>query len=334
MDKKMKILSFVIFFVVVIALGFVVYSNSTKDDTQMLNEKVQTEVQYLEVKIVNMANRINNITTQNYKVVTKQIEEQSEVGDTSSKSAESGQQTQSQGNGGSNTSSGNSNTTGGNSSEGSGSSGSNSASSESEGSGASTGSSDSSNGYEEYNMDRVKQLSKDKEKEVNWDDVQKEIEEIYTVMPTITLDLYQTNINQEDILKFNGFLDDLAKAAKNEEEDKTLEQLCNMYYSISTFTDNVSNDDAYKTTIKTKSNVLKAYSMVNAENWDEVSKNMQYAIDVFSVLLTNTNIDYGRQVNINKIYVIINEMKNAAGKQDKDVFFIKYKNLLEEMSSM
>ena len=68
MDKKMKILSFAISFVIVIALGFVVYSNSTKDDKQMLNEKVQTEVEYLEVKIVNMANRINNITIQNYKV--------------------------------------------------------------------------------------------------------------------------------------------------------------------------------------------------------------------------------------------------------------------------
>lgn len=317
MDKKMKILSFIIFFVVVIALGYIVYSKTSKSEEEMLSEKVLTEVKYIEEKIINMANRINNITTQNYKVTTKKVE-----GESSNKNEEN------------KTGSENSQS---NSSENSQSDSNENSQADSSGSSQSNsiGNSQSdSNEYEEYNMERINELSKDKETEINWDEIQKEIEQIYTVMPTITLDLYQTNINQEDILNFNGYLDDLANATKREDASGTLAQLCNMYYDISKFTDSVSQDELYKTMIKTKLNVLKAYSVVNTENWDEVNKNMQIAIDNFSTLLTNTNVNNEKQVNINKSYVILNEIKNASNKQDKDVFFIKYKNLLEEMSSM
>ena len=308
MSKRMKIFSIVIFFMVVMILGYVIYSNATKNDGKTLEDKVKSEIEYLEVKLLNMANRLNNITIQNYKVTTKEVEEQSESGDSSSNSAESGQDDQSQGNGGSNSSEGNQ-----------------------QGSGATTG---GKSDNKEYNMERIKELSKDRDKDINWDDIQKEVEEIYTVIATITLDLYQTNINQEDILQFNGNIDDLADVVKNEDEEQTLNKLCELYSGISKFTSAAVQDELYDTVIKTKENVLKAYSKINTENWDEVLSNMQGAIDTFSVLLTNTNVDYGKQVNINKTYVILNEMKSVANKKNSDVFLIKYKNLLEEIGSM
>ena len=261
MNKKMKMIAFVVFFGILIVLGYVIYSNATKDDGDELNDKILTEMDYLEVKMIDMANRINNVTLQNYKVVTKEIESQTET-ENGSSSNNGGQEEQNQSGGGS--------------------------------SNTSSGDSSSSKDYEEYNMERIKELSKDKDEAINWGDIQKEIEEIYTVIPTITLDLYQTNINQEDILKMNGYLDDLAGVE----------------------------------------NVLRAYSKIKTQNWQEIVNNIQSAIDTFSVLLTNTNVDYGKQVNINKTYVILNEIKNAALKEDKEVFLIKYKNLLEEMNSM
>ena len=301
MNKKMKMIAFVVFFGILIVLGYVIYSNATKDDGDELNDKILTEMDYLEVKMIDMANRINNVTLQNYKVVTKEIESQTET-ENGSSSNNGGQEEQNQSGGGS--------------------------------SNTSSGDSSSSKDYEEYNMERIKELSKDKDEAINWGDIQKEIEEIYTVIPTITLDLYQTNINQEDILKMNGYLDDLAGVAKNEQEEETLNKICDMYSCISKFVENVSNDELNKISIKTKENVLRAYSKIKTQNWQEIVNNIQSAIDTFSVLLTNTNVDYGKQVNINKTYVILNEIKNAALKEDKEVFLIKYKNLLEEMNSM
>ena len=309
----MKIIAFIILLIVVIIFSYLIYSNATKNDENILKDKVVTEIKYLEVKLVNIANRMNNITTQNYKVTSKEVEEESGTSSSSNLDSESGQDLQSQDNGESKESS-----------------------SSSEESKENSSLKDSSGGeqkVEEFNMEEVKELPIGEE-EINWDEVLKEIEEIYTIMPTITLDLYQTNVNQEDILNFNTFLDELAIVAKNKEEENTLNKICEMYANISKFIDNTTEDDAYKTTIKTKENVLKGYTAASFEKWDETVANIQNGIDIFSALLTNTNIENEKQVNINRAYVIINELKNAANKQDKDIFFIKYKNLLEEMNSM
>ena len=40
------------------------------------------------------------------------------------------------------------------------------------------------------------------------------------------------------------------------------------------------------------------------------------------------------QYNINKVYVMINELQNAVTLKDKEVFLIKYKNLLEELQNI
>ena len=309
MNKKIKIIAFTIFIIVIIVLGYTIYSSATKEKEQSIEEKVLAENDYLEVKIINIANRMNNITIQNYKVTTKEVQKSSGSGDSTSASGESGQDSQSQGNGGSKEEGGSEQ--------------------------GNTGLGSSSNETtQEYSMEKINELSKEGTKEINWDDIQKEVEEIYTVVPTITLDLYQTSINQEDILKFNNYLDELAINSKNEDEKKTLENLCNMYECIRKFIENTSNEEEFKATIRAKENALIAYSRVSLEEWDKVEPDLQTAIDGFSVLLTNTNVNYKKQVNINKIYVILNELKNETSKKDKDVFFIKYKNLLEEMASM
>ena len=38
--------------------------------------------------------------------------------------------------------------------------------------------------------------------------------------------------------------------------------------------------------------------------------------------------------NINKSYIIINEMQNAVTLKDRNIFLIKYKNLLEELQNI
>ena len=58
------------------------------------------------------------------------------------------------------------------------------------------------------------------------------------------------------------------------------------------------------------------------------------SIDIYSRLLSNTNLDANKQYSISKVYVMINELQNAVEVQDESVFLIKYKNILEEMNSL
>ena len=58
--------------------------------------------------------------------------------------------------------------------------------------------------------------------DINWDIVKSGVENLYLSIPTMTMDLYNQNINQQDILAFNKDYDNLATATKDEKKVETL----------------------------------------------------------------------------------------------------------------
>ena len=71
------------------------------------------------------------------------------------------------------------------------------------------------------------------------------------------------------------------------------------------------------------------------EEWDTVSDNINRATQEFTKIITNiNNKESGNQYNINKVYVMTNDLQNAVILKDKEVFLIKYKNLLEELQNI
>lgn len=168
---------------------------------------------------------------------------------------------------------------------------------------------------------------------INWDNIKSEIEELYLSIPTITMDLYNQNINQDDILNFNKEFDNLAMLAKDEKKLETLAQLSKLYDYLPKFMQEDDNE-LYKTIIKTKSNIFKAYSKLDTGNWEEISNDIQNAINSYSKLLTNPNIDSNKSNSINKSYIMLNEMQNAVNIKDVSIFLIKYRNLIEELNNI
>ncbi len=171
--------------------------------------------------------------------------------------------------------------------------------------------------------------------EVNWDSIKIEVENLYNDLPSITMDLYQlNNINQEDILNFNKEYDNLTTIVKDENSKDTLNQLTKIYDYLPKFLRSSEQEELYTTLVETKANIFKGYSKLDTENWDEISNDIKTAINVYSKLLTTTDIEQYKQSNISKGYIMINELQNAVSLKDKEVFLIKYKNLLQEISKM
>ena len=86
--------------------------------------------------------------------------------------------------------------------------------------------------------------------------------------------------------------------------------------------------------IDTKQNVLKAYSKLDSNDWTSINQDIQTAIDSFSRLLTDIKINDEKQYKSNKIYVMLNELKNSTEKQDTKLFLIKYEKLVEELNQL
>jgi hypothetical protein len=135
-------------------------------------------------------------------------------------------------------------------------------------------------------------------------------------------------------LNFNTEYDKLTSAVKDEKKEETLAELSKVYEYLPKFLEESEQEEMYTTLIETKYNILKGYSKLDEQNWQEIGNDINSGINSYSKLLTNTNIDSEKQYNISKAYIMLNELKNAVDLEDTAVFLIKYKNLVEEINNM
>lgn len=312
--KKFKQIGYIILIVIIVVLSLTIYTNASKNNEQNSKDKTLSEIKFLESKLVNLLNTMNNIESRNYKVSYGEISEQSSKGNSGGSSSKGSSE--------------------GNSQEES-SGGSDSSSSQE----SSSGGQDSSSQKEDTKETEKKYELKingvlNNSEDINWDIVKSEIENLYTSIPTITIDLYNMNLNQEDILNFNKEYDALALVAKDENKEDTLKQLSKLYEYIPKFISNVTDKELSKVLMEAKSNVFKAYSKLDKKDWKQISSDIKDAINSYSKLLTSTNIDANKQYSINRGYIILNELQNAVSVQDESIFLIKYKNLIEQLENI
>ncbi len=312
MIKNKKILLGVVLILIIIAsvfgasfIKFKSKNNKWNDD----KEKTVSEVRYLETKLTSLLNAINNIKYENYKVMSSKIDETESYSNSTKSSGRSD------------------------------SSNMNSGESKSKTSSQSSGGSDSEQTGEEkessqtkYTLEKTSTLS-NSSKEINWDKIKSEVEILYSVIPTTTLDLYSLNIDQNEILQFNKDLDNLTSSVKNEDKEKTLERLSKLYGYLPKYLEKIYENETYTNIVKTKSYVVSAYSIVDTENWNQISEYVKKAIESYSSVLNNITTD-SKTYNVNKGYILLNELQNAVNMKDKEIFLIKYKNLLEEFNSI
>lgn len=169
---------------------------------------------------------------------------------------------------------------------------------------------------------------------IDWNNLKNEVELIYTSLPTITLDLYQINLNKNDILAFNKNFDILASEINNENKQNTLNQLSKLYEFLPKFLENTDVDLKYKTILKTKFHIFEAYSLLDSEDWEQIGMKIDDSINTFKELLGTESKNQPKQYSINKCYIMLNELKNVTIEEDYEIFLIKYKNLLEEISNI
>ncbi len=316
--KNIKRIAYIVVIVILLILSLTIYTNASKNDESDQKNKTFSQIKYMEGKIANLLNTMNNIEARNYSVVTSEMSKATTQKSNSENSSSSGSSQGGQG--------------GGKSSSGSSSQGS--------GSEEPGGSNDSSEGTGEGEDKKEKKFELEASgvltntQDINWDIIKSEVENLYTSLPAITMDLYQFNINQEDILGFNSQYDKLTSVVKEEKKQEALNEMVKVYEYFPKFLRGSGQDTFYTTLVETKVNVFKGYSKLDTGNWQEISNDIKNAIDTYSKLLTNTEIEARKQYNVSKTYIMLNELQNASNLKDIAVFLIKYKNLLEEMNNI
>lgn len=327
--KKYKVFAYILIVLFIVgAISFATYKvmSSSKTNEQEIKNKSQSEIEYVERSLLKMFNHMNNIEFENYKISIGEVNQNSK-GESSEKS--SNESSQSGGNGSSeNSNNGDSKNDDSGSASGD----------ENSGSGSNSTSEDSKNANNGKSSTQVYELQKTgvliKDENINWITVKNEVEDLYLSIPTITLDLYQTEADEQDILNFNTEYDNLTKTVQDENKLKTLQQLVKVYEILVKIADKSEKGEIDKTVLKTKLNIYKAYSKLDENKWDEISSDTKLAVEEFAKLMTKKDIEEQKQYVINKIYIMLSELQKSTDKKDSSIFLIKYKNILEELNKL
>lgn len=319
--KKYTVISYIVLILIIFVFGFWIYKVSAKNNSgKEIKEKTYSELKYLENELQNLFNEINNIKFENYTISATNIEENNEQSEESnsessgnSKDKQSESQTQSEESSGGNT----------------------------------------SDTEKEKTTNKQYQLKKEgiltKNKEIDWNQIKNDVEKIYTILYSITVDLHQTVDNKENIAKFTNEYDKFVKAVKEENKQETLKELSELYNFLAGFIDVFSTHKKDVIVIKTKNDVFKAYSILDNEDWESVTDLINSAtqnfvrisVDVKDLNDKDTGKSKGKnddqnisKYNVNKAYMMIEELQNAINLKEKEIFLIKYKNLLEELENV
>lgn len=191
-----------------------------------------------------------------------------------------------------------------------------------------TSSEDTGNNVVQYSM--VPNTILNANKTINWENLKLEIENLNNTWPSIIVDLYKANVDNKKLTEFSDLINTCIGNIKNENRTETLNSLAKLYEYIPVFLEKIVSDNQQVELAKTKVEVIKAYVNIDFENWDGFKSNLDSAISNFEPIVNNTN-EAEKEYNIRKAYVLLQEFKNAVDTNDKDLLFMKYKNLMEEL---
>ena len=307
MNKKI----FLIIFSIAIVIIFVAYivtstNNYIKSNSKKINEKTEEEIKQLEEKLVGMINSLNNISFTN--TVLKQTSEKSSSTNSNNNSFN-------------------------NSSDNSSKDSNNEQNSQSSGNSDNDSNSISSKTEEQvkYEIQKNDILLIDLSN-IDWEYIKANTESIYNLWANLIIDLHELNVNNQDILNFSNTLDQVTLSVKQENKYASVTNLVSLYSYLPTYVNQFSNNENEKNLFLTKNCVLNTYALIEQQNWDEMKKQTASAIEYFSNIMNNIENNERQNKNkITKIYVLLNELYSSIDLKDKELYYIKYRNVMEEL---
>ncbi len=142
-------------------------------------------------------------------------------------------------------------------------------------------------------------------------------------------------VSSEKIVEFSNTLDRILIKLNQEDKKAVAAGYAKLYSLLPEFIKNIEIEELKKKSIGTKSHVLNAYAYVESEEWDRVQGEITSAEKKFTEAVNNiSQKEDQRKYNINKSYVLLQELKNSLSLKDTGIFHMKYKILLEELNTL
>lgn len=168
----------------------------------------------------------------------------------------------------------------------------------------------------------------------DWKLLKSKIENMYSTWSTVMMDLSTLNVNKDNLTKYNNILDEITKSFEKEDKKTSLTHLADLHNLLSLYIKDFSDDSQKISLFNVKSYILYAYSYSEQDNWKKVTECISKAKQEFSNILNNQINNVNDIDVINKAYILINELEKNGKNKDKNIFYINYSNLMQEIENI
>ncbi len=296
----------IIIVVLIISSLFVYASNNNQNQAKSLEEKVSQEIKYLNSYLIAILGNFNGLTIENN--VFQLSPEETELEKTENKPADVTSEEDQGGEAGS----------------------SNSGASQNENDKSNQNNKNNQSGASDKTQDGL--LNHNGKYETRWTKIKSQIEELYSVWNTVSLDLHALNVDGNSILSFSNILNTATQNIKKEDKAKSMEDLGKLDQLLSEYMNSYAPNTREKEFLDVEIQTVLAYINATNDKWEEASKNADLAEQSLANVINSVDTQNSqKQATINQCYILVNELRNAVNIKDKDIFYIQYQNLITKM---
>lgn len=167
--------------------------------------------------------------------------------------------------------------------------------------------------------------------EINWDLIEENVIDLNGVLDTIILDMAEVEISNEDIIVFKDGVNRLSIATSNRNINTVLEEYNILYSILPKYAQNAFKNKNDVKRLELKSQIVSSFVYANLFDWESASTGINLADAKYKEMMDD--VDYMKEYsyNLNKIFILLSEIKNAISLQELELVKIKYVNFIEKI---
>ena len=165
---------------------------------------------------------------------------------------------------------------------------------------------------------------------IKWDDVNKEVQNLNSVLDTIMLDLSELEITNNELVNLRNEVNNLSISVTNKDDYNLLQKSSYIYSLLPTYMEKYSQDKNKIDNMKLKSLVLSALVQANFLEWDTAKNTALLVENKYKEMMDNVDYIKESSYNLNKIYILIGEFKNAIDLEEVELTKQKYINFIDK----
>lgn len=165
---------------------------------------------------------------------------------------------------------------------------------------------------------------------IDWKSIQNDEKSLLSSLDTIVLDLSELNVRNEDIVRLSDEINNLIIITSEEDEILLVSKLKDIYSLIPSIVQSYEKDKNIVNKKKVRELILSCYNFALQDKWDEAKNEITNLENKYKEMMNDLNYAENNSYNLNNVYVLIEEFKNAIELQNKDIINLKYINLIEK----